>query len=135
MPTKRDPRAPCRPDDPASPHEQLIRDLVTSDTRMCRNGFWRAVTALAEELGEEGVFNRVTFGFLPDAYLIDRDECEILMFEVEHYGRLSEAKLRDLGAFWDWWDGSGEHDWLPRLFLVDRFGNRNELDLAERAYA
>lgn len=135
MPTKRPPRAPCRPDDPPSLHERLIRDLLASDERICRNGFWRAVAALATELDEEITATRQHFGFLPDAYVLDRQECEIVIYEVEVRGTLSPDKLTLLGRFWDWWDASGEHDWLPRLILVNRFGHQNEIELREYAYA
>lgn len=135
VPTRRPPRAPCRPSDPPSLHERLIRGLLDGNPNVCRNGFWEAVSKLAAELGEDGPLDRARYGFLPDAYLIDRENCEIVLYEVEVTGRLTDCKLRNLGNFWAWWDGSGEHDWLPRLILVDRFGNHNEIGLQERSYA
>jgi hypothetical protein len=135
MPTRRDPRAACRPNDTPSLHERLIRSLIESDPRMCRNGFWRAHRELTDELG----FGLDDFPpdrpFLPDAYLFDRDNQEILLFEVEVSCPLTAQKIAAYGWFWFEWDGEGSTDWLPRLFVVDRYGHRNELNMAELYFA
>jgi hypothetical protein len=134
MPTKRDPRAPCRPNDPPSLHERLIRDLIASDLRMARNGFWRKHRALVEKLGmDQDEF--IARPFLPDAYLFDHDNQEILLFEVEISCPLSDLKKHNYGWLWFCWESEGAHDWLPRLFVIDRYGHRNELDMSELYFA
>lgn len=134
MPTKRDPRAPCRPTDTPSLHERLLRNLVDSDPRMCRNGFWRTHKALIDELGlDEDEFPQRAF--LPDAYLFDREHQEIFLFEVEVSCPLTVRKQCDYGWLWFAWDGEGETDWTPRLFVIDRYGHQNELDMCKLYFA
>jgi hypothetical protein len=135
MPTKRDPRAPCRPEAPPSLHERLIRDLIANDPKMCRNGFWRAVRDIAEEVGlsdDEWLSDR---DFQPDAYLIDREAQVVRIYEVEVTSPLSEKKLFDYAWFWFLWECEGDTEWIPKLYTVDRYGNCNELSLQGLYYS
>jgi len=68
--------------------------------------------------------------FVPDAYRINEDTCEIEIFEVEVTHPIPARKLRDLGLYWSEWDAEGEHDWLPVLIQVDRFGTHHRRDLS-----
>jgi hypothetical protein len=97
---------------------------------MCRNGFWRQHKALVEDLGldqEEFPAN----AFLPDAYLFDHEAQEIRLFEVEISCPLTPAKMDAYGWLYFCWESEGSVDWLPRLFVVDRYGHRNELSMSE----
>ena len=122
MPNRRPPRAAfVRSDGSATAHELAIRRLLAGDVRIHRYGFTQAVDALVDNLGCEGDC-RVRRRFVPDAYRIDHEKQTIDLFEVEVTHRVPDAKMRQLADWWEAWDGEGEHDWLPRLFLVDRFG-------------
>jgi hypothetical protein len=128
MPTKRHPRNPCEQlGGKVTLHERLIRDIVEADPRMMRRGFWRDVRALIEELGLDAD-ELCAREFLPDAYLIDPTRQEINMVEVEVSCPLSDKKKQDYAWMWFCWE-SEDTDWMPRLFVVDRYGNSNEMDL------
>ena len=94
-------------------HNLAIDSLCASKPGIQANGFWAAVEALAEELDYSIRLN----GFLPDAYEIDREACEIVMHEVVDSCDLSPDKLAKMGDFWMDWDGEGDTDWLPRLVV------------------
>ena len=132
MPTRRHPRAPCQSD---TPHELAIRRLIDSHQDLCRNGFWEAIKQLCDELGEDDVPTKLGFRFQPDAYRIDRQASEILLYEVEVTSLVTPDKMKLIAAFWEWWEASGDHDWMPRLFLVNRYGHQGEVDLSAHAYA
>jgi hypothetical protein len=112
MASRKGPRSPCE-QRVVSRHEQAIRDLLASDPRIMRNGFWAAVSELADDLDYEIRLG----GFLPDAYRIDREACEIVMHEVVDHCDLAPKKLASIGDFWMDWDGEGDTDWLPTLFV------------------
>lgn len=73
---------------------------------------------LKEELAECRV--------LPDAFRIEHEREEILVYEVEVTHHLPDWKLERYCQFW--W-ALDEYYWMLRLFIVDRFGNQHELDL------
>lgn len=144
MPTRRHPRAPTiRADRSWSMHELAIRMLVRRDERVCRNGFAQAMHALGRELDDEYEFEPMPVGdFRPDAFLVDRQAQEVVLYEVEDTHALTPVKLDAIVFLWLWFDSDGS-DWILRLFPVDRYGNvGQELDLQgyyhammpERAY-
>ncbi|GAA4015434.1 hypothetical protein GCM10022280_12720 [Sphingomonas swuensis] len=102
-------------------HEAAIKRLVESDSRMCRNGFKRVVRDLWDELGGDPD-EMETLSFLPDAFLVDRERRELLLYEVEDTSALKPAKKALYGAFWFAWDSEDLHDWLPRLFVCSTTG-------------
>lgn len=128
MPTRRHPRAPNLGS--SKPHEMLVRRLIESDGRICRNGFARAVRALIDEIGSE-LDEMDLSSFLPDAYMIDHENKAIVIYEVEVTSYLSPHKLDCYAWFWFCWDSEDEHEWRPRLFVVDRYFHKNELDLCD----
>jgi hypothetical protein len=127
MPTKKPRRAQCRPNDPPSLHEKIIRALIDADPRMFRNGFWQEVNAIckAEEIDCDGIVKQA---FRPDAYLIDRASKHINIVEVEVSHPMTERKKDDYAWWWYLWDCEMS-DWEPRLFVVDRYGHGHELGL------
>ncbi len=128
MPRNRDLRKPCiRKDGKTTLHETLIRKLIDSDERMCRYGFSRTVAALFER--EDIYPDNVPLGeFVPDAYLLDEAAREIRIYEVEVTNALSDQKIASLGMFWFYMDCETT-EWVPRLFVVDRYGVTTELDM------
>lgn len=69
--------------------------------------------------------------FIPDAFKIDREASEILIYEVVHYSDLTPAKLRSVAELWMDWDDEAGHDWSVRLF-VQRIGEPMfEVDLCQ----
>lgn len=141
MPTVRDKRAPkFYKDGEVTRHELAIRMLVNSHPDMCRNGFAKAVRELWIELhadeDPDECTEPVRHPFLPDAYRIDREAQEILVYEVEDTCPISPEKLLRLAYWWFQWDADDEHEWLPRVFVVDRYGNvGTEIDLMAAYYA
>jgi hypothetical protein len=127
MATVRDPRAECANE---TKHELLIRQLIGSDARMARNGFWKALRDLLDELKlrPEEFPSRE---FLPDAYLIDREAKEVRLYEVEVTCPLSSLKLADYGWLWFCFDCEEHLEWEPRLFVVDRYGHQNEIAMGQ----
>ncbi|WP_324807258.1 hypothetical protein SH584_11590 [Sphingomonas sp. LY29] len=126
MPRNRDLRKPCvRSDGKVTRHEELIRELIDSDPRMCRNGFARSMKPLFER---EGIYpENVPLGeFIPDAYLLDEEAKEIRIYEVEVTNALSNFKIQSLGMFWFYMDCEMTK-WMPRLYVVDRYGAMTEL--------
>jgi len=108
--------------------------LVNGDRDIHRNGFRAAIRDLVAELdGDEGCF---VDGFLPDAYKIDREAQEIIIYEVEDSHPIPPHKLDRYAWFWFCWDAEGAHEWLPRLFTVDRYGRlTGEINLCAAYYA
>jgi hypothetical protein len=90
-------------------------------------GLSAAIDALRERLGCEGPSPAIAF--VPDAFRLNEDDCEIELYEVEVTHPLTMRKLRTLGEWWAAWDAEGDHDWLPVLIQVDRFGDRHRRDL------
>jgi len=134
MATVRDSRAPVTSREFPTLHELAIRTLVNSDPNIHRNGFRAAIKELVAEL--DGDEECLVDGFLPDAYKIDRDAQEILIYEVEDSHPLPPNKLRLYSWFWFCWEAEGHHEWLPRLFTVDRYGRATgEIDLCAAYYA
>ena len=139
MVTKRPSRAPVqRSDGTTTRHELVIRMLVNSHPAMQRNGFSRSVKDLLISLGADADY-RDDFPpcrFVPDAYRIDHEAQDILIYEVEDTNPISPRKLEELAEYWFWWESEGQHDWMPRLFVVDRYGaSRLEIDLQQVWYA
>lgn len=70
---------------------------------------------------------RYDFGFIPDAYVIDEDKEEILIFEIEdtHVMKGKKAWYLVNLAHSIWWDLNFD----VRLFVADRYANTKELDV------
>ena len=134
MATVRDSRAPVTSRETPTLHELAIRMLVNSDRNIHRNGFRAVIRELVEELDCDN--SCLADGFLPDAYKIDRDAQEILIYEVEDSHPLPPRKLDRYSWFWFCWEAEDRHEWLPRLFTVDRYGRATgEIDLCATYYA
>ena len=110
-------------------HELAIRQIVDSDPRMARNGFKGAIADLWREIGGEP--DEVPpMDFVPDAYLIDRDLKQLVLFEVGDWRLATHAKEAALGRFWFMWDSCVPDDWALGCLAVDRFGMvAHEMDL------
>jgi hypothetical protein len=136
MPIKIDSRAPVvHRHRRATMHELGIRVLLASDDEIHRNGFARSVRALAEEIDAD-IDELAPGRFLPDAYKIDRAAEQLLLYEVVDTNPLSTTKLEALAWFWFQWDADDFHDWLPRLFIVNRHGKvTEEINLCAAYYA
>lgn len=112
-------------------HELAIRQLVESDPRMCRNGFAGAISDLWREIGGEADEVPPT-DFIPDAYLIDRDLKQLVLFEVGDWRLATHAKEAALGQFWFMWDSCAPNDWALGCLALDRFGMvTHEMDLCK----
>jgi hypothetical protein len=100
---------------------------------MCRNGFWQSVGKIvaAEGIDCDEICART---FRPDAYLIDNDRKEINIFEVEVTHAMPETKMDDYAWWWFLWECEGQSEFLPRLFVVDRYGHGSEMDLRQLYY-
>lgn len=135
MPNKIDSRAPVRRrTGETTRHEIAIRMLVGSHPDIHRNGFWEAARALHTELnaGFDHGHEFFRHSFLPDAYRIDRENCDLLIYEVEDSHPIPVDKLEMYADMWFDWDCEGHHDWLPRLFTIDRYGRATgEIDLGD----
>ena len=108
-------------------HKTLIQKLLDDIPSCSAKGFWNAHDALRKSLGLEPLRVRIR----PDAFRINHESSEIEIYEVEVESVLTSAKIRELGVLWEEWDAEGTHDWLPVLFVVDRYGNINRLDLMD----
>lgn len=137
MPTVRNSRAPVAQRGGITRHEIAIRLLVNSRPDIHRNGFRQAVRELWAELADPELDDGPPqMPFLPDAYRIDRESEELILYEVEDSNPISPQKLAALGEFWFDWDCEGQHDWLPRLVTVDRYGRETgEIDMMGLYYA
>lgn len=137
MPTKRDSRAPCH-QQKLTRHELAIRTLVLGDPGIHRNGFAEAVRALWDELdaaSEYGLDPLDKIAFRPDAYKVDRETETLILYEVEDSHPIPAEKLRQLAWFWFCWDAEAEHEWLPELHTVDRYGRMTgQIDLCSLYY-
>jgi hypothetical protein len=91
-------------------------------------GFPAAVRALRETLGCED--EAPAIHFVPDAYRINHEACDIEIFEVEVTHPVTFQKLYELGDYWFEWDAESGHDWLPVLIQIDRFGTHHRRDLS-----
>ena len=106
-------------------HRRAIADLVATIPGATDKGFWAA----HDELCDQERVERFRHRFLPDAFRFNAEAQEIELYEVEVHCALSPDKIALLGDFWEAWDEEGDSDWLPVLIVVDRFGNRNRMDL------
>jgi len=107
-------------------HEEAVELLLASDARIKRNGFWADARALWNELCEvHGDYSEdfPKFDWKPDAYMIDRERCRLVVYEVEDRWPLTRRKRGEMGAFWGVWDDM-EFDggWKPVFLIVNRFG-------------
>jgi hypothetical protein len=115
-----------RRDGSVTQHELAIRELLKIRPDIQRNGFNLAVEQLWERIQSE--FEKgereplPPIAFRPDAFLVNEDEQYLELFEVEDWGPLRANKREQLGRWWFHWDADGRHDWLPRLWLVNRYG-------------
>jgi hypothetical protein len=71
---------------------------------------------------------------LPDAYQVDLEKREILIYEIEDSSLLTFEKLCKITDLNEWILSStyqdGERQWCLRLFVVDRYGlNEREIPL------
>lgn len=114
-------------------HKGEIANLMADFPGARTEGFAAEQTALWLRIGgdlEEAP--RATFR--PDAYLIDEEAKELLLFEVEVTSFLSDTKCAALGYYWFEWDADDSHDWLPVLITVDRHGTRAQQSLSDFYY-
>lgn len=127
MPSKRGPREQSvRESGKITLHELAIRDLVDSDSAICRNGFNAAMRALAAELG---IDEEMPLNIRPDAFKVDRENEVLTLFEVGDWRLASHDKELRLGDFWYWWDDLAD-DWTVKCLAVNRFGRvTHEMDL------
>lgn len=118
-------------DGTVSPHEAGIRMLIDSHPDMRRNGFQHSIRQLWAGLypDPEDADEVPTIQALPDAFRLDRENQDILIYEVEVTNPLSAFKLYEYGRYWSDWDCDDAHEWLPRLFVVNRYGHIGEIDL------
>ena len=108
-------------------HKTLIQKLLGDIPGCVTDGFWREHDALRKSLD----LGPLRVKIRPDAFRINHETSEIEIYEVEVESVLTPTKIRELGLLWDDWDAEGSHDWLPVLFVVDRYGNINRLDLMD----
>lgn len=106
--------------------EQVLKDVPGSSAA----DFPKAIAALQKSLGMTDALPT----FRPDAYRINHETQEIELYEVEVRHALPQRKIEDLGDFWFAWDAEGEHDWLPVLIVVGRYGGHQRIDLAHAYY-
>jgi hypothetical protein len=111
-------------------HDALVQQVLAEVPGSAINDLPAALRALADEIGDPGL---ARIYFRPDAYRINRETQELELYEVEVTSPITRGKVRQLGDLWFDWDSEGDHDWLPVLFIVDRYGHRNRVDL-EDAY-
>jgi hypothetical protein len=132
-------------------HNVAIRSLHLLDPRVETKNFRKRLlnllTSLAQEIYEsepeehaedwtlEDSLNsyhsisvlRNNFKDVPDAFVIDREREEILIFEVEDFHPMPSHKawqIIDLADSISW-----EFDWTVRVFISDRYANLKELDV------
>jgi len=117
-------RRPCFTQQHLDGVAAILRDYPGAQT----TGLPMAVRALRDRLGCED--EPPIINFVPDAFRINEGTQEIELFEVEVTHAIPDRKLRDLVSYWFEWESEGEHDWLPILIQVDRFGSRHRRDLA-----
>lgn len=115
----------------SSKHEALVESILAEIPGTKTRRFRAALNELCAELGMPA-FDHL--GWLPDAYRINRQACEIELYEVEVHHSLPDWKIDALGEFWFEWDCYGAHDWLPVLIIVSRYGVRQRFDLKHADY-
>lgn len=111
--------------DAKSLHEYALRELMADDPRIKRRGFWADARALWNELceteGDRGEFPK--FAWIPDAHMVDRERCRLVIYEVEDRWPLTRKKRAAMGDFWMVWDSMDfEGGWKPIFLVVNRFG-------------
>lgn len=102
----------------------ILRDYPGARTE----GFPSAVRDLRDRVGCRG--EEPAINFVPDAFRLNEETCEIELFEVEVTHPVPTAKLADLGWYWSQWDAEDGHEWLPVLIQIDRFGTAHRRDLS-----
>lgn len=119
---------------PSKWHEARVGALVTTDPRIERFGFSRAlIGALADAAcvtradvvagrGPRGS----SFGVVPDAFRIDREAREAHVYEVEVTAPMTSEKLELYADMWFELDCEG---WGLHLTSVDRLGTHVRVDL------
>ena len=110
-------------------HKLLTSNIIQTVPDAREHSFWAAHDELCAAIDIERGFS---LPFRPDAFRINHETSEIEIYEIEVRSKLSAPKIEMLGALWQWWDGE-EVDWLPVLFVVDRFGNMNRMELGDAA--
>ncbi len=115
-------------------HKREIARVLEDCPGAKTKGFAAAHRALWLEIG--GHPNDLPrTAFVPDAFHIDREARQLVLFEVEVSHGITDEKYRRLGEFWCDWDDEAGNDWLPVLVIVDRFGNRDPRDLGRFYHA
>lgn len=112
-------------------HQALIDQLISDVPGAAVYGFLSAVNELRTRLGCEAI---PPLQWRPDAYRINVETEEIEIYEVEVRHAIPSSKIDLLGEFWLDWDDEGEHDWLPVLIVVGRYGARQRIDLKHAHY-
>lgn len=108
-------------------HDQAIQILLASDSRINPFGFWADARALWDELcvaGEYGASDAFPkMHWLPDAHMVDRERCRLVVYEVEDRWPLPRSKRAQMGDFWGAWeDMDFDGGWKPVFLIVNRFG-------------
>ena len=107
-------------------HETAVQMILDSDPGIKRKGFWADARALWDEL----TIPNEDFGepfpkmrWIPDAHMIDRERCRLVLYEVEDRWPLTREKRAAMGEFWGVWDSMGfEGGWKPVYMITNRFG-------------
>lgn len=91
-------------------------------------GFTKALRPFIKRLVDEDASKEIHhLGFNPDAYVLDEDAREIVIYEIEDTHMLSTEKLDLLIEHFWWFDDMGL---TLRLIVTDRYGmNRREISL------
>lgn len=108
-------------------HVRGVAAILAEFPDAATTGFPTVMRALRDELGCED--DPPEISFIPDAFRLNRATQEIEIYEVEVTHGVSLQKLHALGYYWGQWDAEGDHDWLPVLITVNRFGHQRRFDL------
>ena len=108
--------------------------LQAEDPEIKTKGFPGAVLALLKELdleedlrADESGKRKRRIAFVPDAFKIDRESHEVIIYEIEDAHPLSIQKFYRIMEVWELLDGVG---WDLRLIVTDRYvAKRGELNL------
>ena len=101
----------------------VVNWLFSFDTRIRSTGFSKALVDAfssaedkidAEEIRETLENNRI----VPDAYIVDKEEQSVYLFEIEDTHLLTPEKLKRLCSIWFHLDCLS---WTMRVFLIDRY--------------
>lgn len=109
-------------------HVRGVAEILETYPDARTMGFPTVIRDLRAELGCEDDPPEVHF--IPDAFRLNRDTHEIEIFEVEVTHPTPISKLHELGVYWSYWDAEDNHEWLPVLITVDRFGQSRRFDLS-----